>query len=68
MAKQGVPAISPEEIGNYDYNAIVVANSFAKVRNAIYKDLCMKYPNEKIHLVDENIIKSSESLKAFGLV
>lgn len=67
LAKQGVHAISPEEIGNYDYDAIVVANSFAKVRNAIYKDLCMKYPNEKIHLMDENIIKSAESLKAFGL-
>lgn len=68
LAKQGVPAISPEEIGSYDYDAIVVANSFAKVRNAIYKDLCVKYPNEKIHLMDENIIKSTESLKAFGLV
>lgn len=68
LAKQGVPAISPEEIKGYDYDAIVVANSFAKVRNAIYKDLCMKYPDEKIHLMDENIIKSSESLKAFGLV
>lgn len=68
LAKQGVPAISPEEIGKYDYDAIIVANSFAKVRNAIYKDLCMKYPKEKIHLMDENIIKSTESLKAFGLV
>lgn len=68
LSKQGVPAVSPEEIGNYDYDAIVVANSFAKVRNAIYRDLCVKYPKEKIHLMDEEIIKSAESLKAFGLV
>lgn len=68
LAKLGVPAISPEEIASYDYDAIVVANSFAKVRNAIYKDLCAKYPCEKIHMMDENIIKSADSLKAFGLV
>lgn len=68
LSKQGVPVVSPEEIGKYDYDAIVVANSFAKVRNAIYRDLCTKYPKEKIHLMDEEIIKSAESLKAFGLV
>jgi glycosyltransferase involved in cell wall biosynthesis len=68
LAKQGVPAVSPEEIGNYDYDAIVVANSFAGVRNAIYRDLCAKYPKEKIHLMDEETIKSVESLKAFGLL
>lgn len=68
LSKQGLPVISPEEIGSYDYEFIVIANSFVKVRNAIYKDLCEKYQNEKIQLMDEKIIKSVESLKSFGLV
>lgn len=68
LAKQGVPAISPEEIGSYDYDAIVVANSFAKVRNAIYMDLCAKFPCEKVHLIDEKVIKSAESRISFGLI
>lgn len=67
LAKQGLPVVSPDEIRNYDYDAIVVVNSFAKVRNTIYRDLSSRYPAEKIHVMDEEIIKSDESLRAFGL-
>lgn len=68
LSKQGIPVVSPDDIEKYDYDAIVVANSFAKVRNTIYKDLSQKYPSEKIHLMDEELIKSDESLKHFGLI
>ncbi len=68
LAKQGLPVVSPDEIRNYDYDAIVVANSFAKVRDAIFRDLSSKYSKEKIHLLDEELIKSDESLRAFGLM
>lgn len=68
LSKQGLPVISPDDIGKYDYDAIVVAISFAKVRDTIYKDLSQKYPSEKIHLIDENLIKSDESLRRFGLI
>ena len=68
LAKQGFSVVSPDHIDNYQYDAIVVASSFVKVRTAIYKDLCDKYPKEKIYLMDEALIKDSESLQAFGLI
>ncbi|MBQ6888563.1 MAG: glycosyltransferase family 2 protein [Lachnospiraceae bacterium] len=68
LSKQGLPVVPPDEIGKYDYDAIVVANSFAKVRNNIYKELSIMYSTEKIHLMDEDLIKSDESLWAFGLI
>ena len=68
LSKQGIPVISPDKICDFDYDAIVVANSFAKVRDAIYRDLCTRYPKEKVHVMDEKMIKSDECLKAFGLI
>ena len=68
LSKQGLLVVSPDDIEKYDYDAIVVANSFAKVRNTIYKDLSRKHSSEKIHLLDEKLIKSEESLKRFGLI
>lgn len=68
LNKQGLDVISPDEIVNKTYDYIVVANSFAKVRNAIYKDLTSKYGTEKVQVMDEELIKSDESLRAFGLI
>jgi len=68
LTKQGLPIVSPDDIGKYEYDSIVVASSFAKVRDAIYRDLSSKYPIEKIHLMNEEWIKSDETLKAFGLI
>lgn len=68
LAKQAIPVVSPDEISNYEYDAIVIANSFAKVRNAIYKELTSKYPAEKVHVMDEELIKCEETLMAFGLI
>lgn len=67
LRKQGLVVYSPDEIKNYEYDAIVVANSFAKAKNEIFIELSNKYSDNKIHLIDENLIKSSDSLKAFGL-
>lgn len=68
LNKQGFQVISPDDIGNCVYDYIVVANSFAKVRESIYKDLIRKYGKEKVQLMDEELIKSEESLRAFGLI
>lgn len=68
LNKQGIPAVSPEDISNYDYDAIVIASSFAKTRNAIYRDLIAVFPKEKVHVMDESLIKSKDTLKAFGLL
>lgn len=59
--------ISPEAIGGYEFDAIVVAASFYKVRMGIYQDLSAKYPKEKIHIMDETLIRSDETMQAFGL-
>lgn len=68
LAKQGFPVVSPKEIERYDFDAIVVANSFAKARNSIYSELSSKYQVEKVHMMDESLIMSDESLHAFGLI
>jgi hypothetical protein len=60
--------ISPDEINNYEYDWVVVANSFANARRNIFNNLSNKVPKEKICLMDEQLIKSESSLKAFGLV
>jgi hypothetical protein len=51
-----------------DYDAIVVAISTAKARNAVFAELSGKYSSEKVHVIDEELIKSEESLRAFGLI
>lgn len=68
LSKLGLEVISPSELGEYDYDAIVIANSFFKVRNEIYAELIKRYPKEKIYMMNEKLIKSDESLKAFGLI
>lgn len=68
LKKQGFPVQAPDDIGCYDCDAIVVTISFAKARKSVYETLIKKYPKEKIHLIDETLIKSNETLKAFGLM
>lgn len=68
LNKQGIPAVSPEKISGYNYDAIVIASSFAKTRNTIYRDLIAVFPKEKVHVMDESLIKSKDTLKAFSLL
>lgn len=67
LSKQGIPVVSPNDISKYDYDAIVIASSFARTRNAIYRDLIATYTPDKVHKMDENLIKEGETLEAFGL-
>lgn len=68
LRKLGIPAEAPENIANYNYDAIVVAISFANARNDIYKELSSKYFPDKVHIIDEKLINSDETLRAFGLI
>lgn len=68
LKRQGFLAESPEKIADYSFDAIVVASSFFKVRHAIYLELVKKYPREKVHLMDETLIKSKDTQKRFGLI
>lgn len=67
LTKQGIPVISPEELADNNCDAIVVANSFAGVRREIKKELAERYPEKKVYLMDETLIRSEDILKAFGL-
>lgn len=67
LRKQGMRVESPDDIEKYEYDAIVIANSFAKVRSEIYRNFVEKYPVEKIHVMDEELIKSDVVQRAFGL-
>ena len=68
LQRRGLSVISPDDIGNYEYDFIVIANSFAKVRKSIYYDLTSKYPDSKIYMMDEKLIKSGNVLKGFGFL
>lgn len=68
LRKQGFPVIAPDEIGHYQCDAIVIAGSFAGVRDSIYRDLRDRYPDRKIYGMDEGLIKSEETLRKFGLL
>lgn len=67
LEKQGISVEAPECIGKYDFDAIVIACSFASTRNAIYRELALSYGENKVHVMDEKLIKSKGILDAFGL-
>lgn len=68
LSQQGISVMSPECIKDYEYDAIVVTNTYAEPRKEIYDYLVKLYPAEKIHLIDEKLIKSEESQMALGLL
>ena len=68
LRKQGLNVVSPDEINNYKYDWVVVANSFANARRNIFDNLSNIVSKEKICQMDEELIKSESSLKAFGLI
>lgn len=65
--KMGLPVESPEMVAQAEYDAIVVANTYEKSRKSLYQNLIQKYPEEKVHLIDEECIFSREALRAFRL-
>lgn len=67
LNQQGLSVIAPEKINTLQYDAIVIASSFAATRDSIYNSLGTFYPKEKIHVMDEELIRSKETLEAFGL-
>jgi glycosyltransferase involved in cell wall biosynthesis len=67
LNKQGIPARSPETINDVDCDCIVVPMSFADVRERVVAGLSEKYPDKKICTIDEELVKSGEALRAFGI-
>lgn len=67
LRAQGIDVVSPLQITDRDYDAIVIACSFAGVRKAVYEDLVRKYGSEKVYKIDVDLIKSGSTLEAFGI-
>lgn len=68
LCEQGFCVISPEEMLEYQCDAIVVASSYAKVREEIYRELTSRFPEELIHVMDVDLVKNHETMVAFGLL
>jgi hypothetical protein len=68
LEKQGVHVLPPREISDYEYDHIVIACMDKKAGEGIYGELVKAYPEEKIHAVDYELIRSDGALKAFGLL
>lgn len=67
LNRQGWHVISPEEIASCGCDVIVVANSFARVRKEIERELMKKHPTKKIYVMDEKLIHSENIFALFGL-
>ena len=63
----GLPVESPAVIPGISYDAIVIANTYERFRKSPYRELINKYPREKVHMPDVELIFSEESMKAVGL-
>ncbi|HBA67794.1 MAG TPA: hypothetical protein DCZ40_00315 [Lachnospiraceae bacterium] len=68
LKKQGLSVEAPDKIAGYKFDAIVIASSFAKARSAIYRELAEKYGYERVHAMDEKLVKSKTVMEAFGLI
>lgn len=67
LREQGFFVEPPDYIKRCKYDAIVIAASFAKTRYAIYRELAAIYGSEKVHCMDEKLVKGETVVSAFGL-
>lgn len=67
LSRQGLPVIAPAQIASCAFDAIAVAASFAGTREAIYRELSQAYGRERVHVMEEELVKSKEIREAFGL-
>ena len=67
LQKMGLPVENPEIIPTVLYDELVVTIIYAKPRYALWKSLSEKYHEQRIHMIDEQLICSEETLAALGL-
>lgn len=67
ISEKGFEVISPNEIGELDFDAIAVTASFAHTRNSVISYLRDLYPHAKIYGLDKGEVFSDKSLVAFRL-
>lgn len=67
LRRQGIPAEAPDMIETLQYEHIVITCSFARTRKAIYDYLKQKVSEDKIQVMDEELVMSIATMKAFGI-
>jgi glycosyltransferase involved in cell wall biosynthesis len=68
LQKQGLEKVeSPERLTSYTFDAVVIANIYAKSRIGLYQELLRRYPQYQICQIDEKLIMSQETKRAFGI-
>ena len=68
LQEEGLCVISPEELPNYKFDIILIANMFANARKQIYEAILKKCPKATIGVIEDTFITEKETLKAFGLL
>lgn len=68
LEAMGLPVKSPGAVSDISFDAIVIANTYERSRKALYQELIKRYPPRKVHMLDEELVFSKESLEAFGLI
>lgn len=68
LQKMGLDVENPSKLQESECNIVVIANTYERSRKELYRELSGKYPTKQICVIDEQLIFSIETRKAFGLV
>ena len=68
LQKMGLDVENPSKLQESDCNIVVIANTYERSRKELYRELSGKYPTKQICVIDEQLILSIQTRKAFGLV
>lgn len=67
LNKIGLNVESPENISEFEYDAMIITCSYAGTRFAVYSEMIEKYPADKIHIMDEDLVFSNETIRRFNI-
>ena len=67
LQKMGLDVKSPKDLNNLECNTIVIANTYARSRKSLCEELTKKFSKKTIHMIDEELILSKETVRGFGL-
>lgn len=68
LRKMGLDVENPSKLETSGCDTVVIAITYDAPRKGLYRELVKKYPAKKIHMIDEQLICSEETKKAFGLI
>ncbi len=67
LKEMGLPVESPSVIAGRTCDGIVIVNTYQRSRELLYRELVIKYPERKVHMLDRELVFSAETMEAFGL-